>query len=364
MNHWIRHTCAFMAALLSVSASFAPAHAQSYTFTQIIDSGAGFDPFEFGCPAINNKGDVAFRAVRDSGEEVILVAKNNQLTVIAEENDTLDFLGRHPSINDKREVSFAVRLEPEGEAILVSKGNKLTTIAETVDGPFAFFGFDTSLNNQGEVAFKAELDNFDEGLFVGNDDSAITTHYLASTSPFQGDDSRPSLNDAGQVAFAETLDDTFERGIFLISSGSVITIAETSGAIDSAFNPSLNASGVVAFQAFLDDGGEGIFTGSGGELTTIADTTGVFSFFDSFGPSLNDNGVVAFGATLDTGEQGLFVGADPVADRVIGTGDALAGSTVMNIVFCHEGLNNHGELAFAAQLEDGRTVIFKATPHK
>jgi len=31
-----------------------------------------------------------------------------------------------------------------------------------------FFGFDTSVSNSGEVAFKAELDeefNFDEGLF-------------------------------------------------------------------------------------------------------------------------------------------------------------------------------------------------------
>jgi hypothetical protein len=76
MNHWIRHTFALIAALMLLSFCSAPLYAQSYAFAQIVDSSAGYDPFEFGCPAINNKGDVAFRAMRDSGADVISVAKN------------------------------------------------------------------------------------------------------------------------------------------------------------------------------------------------------------------------------------------------------------------------------------------------
>ena len=71
------------------------------------------------------------------------------------------------------QVSFAARLDgrkkPDSESILRGSGKKLTTIATTAD-EFNFFGFDTSSNNSGVVAFKAELDeefNFDEGLFSG-----------------------------------------------------------------------------------------------------------------------------------------------------------------------------------------------------
>jgi hypothetical protein len=77
-------------------------------------------------------------------------------------------------MNDLGEVSFAARVEsgnkPDTESILVGSGRKkLTTIASTAD-EFNFFGFDTSISNTGEVAFKAELAEelgFDDSLFRG-----------------------------------------------------------------------------------------------------------------------------------------------------------------------------------------------------
>jgi hypothetical protein len=119
---------------------------------------------------------------------------------------------------------------------------------------------------------------------------------------------------------------------------------------------------VVAFQAFRDDGEVGIFTGGGGPLTPVADSAGLYASFGFGDPSLNDHGRVAFSALLDTGEHGVFTGPDPVGDRVIGTGDALDGSTVTSVVFCREGLNNLGQLAFQAQLADERSVVMVATP--
>jgi hypothetical protein len=47
--------------------------------------------------------------------------------------------------------------------------------------------------------------------------------------------------------------------------------------------------------------------------------------------------------------------------RVIGRGDPLDGSTV-EYTFFEGGLNNLGQLAFAAQLTDGRYGVFLATP--
>jgi hypothetical protein len=78
---------------------------------------------------------------------------------------------------------------------------------------------------------------------------------------------------------------------------------------------------------------------------------------------------VAFHATLDDfSTSGIFVGPDPVANRVVATGDTLDGSTIQNLTFCEEGLNDDSELAFVAQLEDPsspvgfRMAVFRATP--
>jgi hypothetical protein len=189
----------------------------------------------------------------------------------------------------------------------------------------------------------------------------VTKIYLASKSQFLGTDTRPSINDGGQIAFHEQLDEDFSSGIFLFDDDKFVTVADASGPLDSASDPQLNNVGVVVFRGFPHSGGSGIFTGSGGPLTTIADSTGPFSFFGSR-PSINDGGLVAFNASLDSGGSGIFTGPDPVADRVIATGDRLRGGTVISASVCSEGLNGAGELAFLAQFEDGRTGIFVATP--
>jgi hypothetical protein len=342
----------------------APAAAQP-EFTVVVDSANGFDPFGFGCPAVNDTGTVVFQGFTANGVQVIMTWTNGRLARVATNRRDFDFLGRNPSINDDRLVSFAATLSEGGEAILRARGNRLTTIAETETGPFNFFSFDTSIAGRGRVAFKAELDSefgFDEGLFVGNG-ATVRTIWLASTSQFSGTFSRPAINDAGQIAFDEFLDD-FTFGIFRAErDGSFTTIVDPDGPVSPATQPSMNDPGVVAFVGFPDSGGAAVFTGDGGPLITVVDDKGPFASFQTFaGPSINDSGVVAFGASLDDGTSGIFIGPDPVSDRVIGTGDALAGSTVSNLTVCWEGLNDSGQIVFKAELDDGRTVIVLATP--
>jgi hypothetical protein len=195
-------------------------------------------------------------------------------------------------MNDLGQVSFAATLDASDkqtgdniEVILRGDVKKLTTIASTAD-EFNFFGFDTSINNSGEVAFKAELDeefNFDEGLFSGSGDkkSGLTTHYLASTSQFDGNDSRPSINNVGKIAFDESVN--FESGIFAGREGNFQTIAAPDPNVF-VRGPVLNDEGTVAFyRSFFDEATqefvEEIVTGSGGPLTTVVDTRGDFAFF-------------------------------------------------------------------------------------
>ena len=78
-------------------------------------------------------------------------------------------------------------------------------------------------------------------------------------------------------------------------------IADNSGSLTFFnFGPSINESGTVAFQANEEptpDNGlpQGVFTGNGGRLTTVADSlTGPFGFFTS-PASINDEGQVALG---------------------------------------------------------------------
>jgi len=375
-----------------LSAAQAQESAPQYTFTKVADSAEdGFDPFSFECSAINNRGDIAFRTARPArgGGPVIqgiyrANANGKKLTTIAEfggPGHGFDFLGQIPSINDQGQVSFAVREVSdrdftETQSVMRGSGMKPTTIASAAD-EFNRFGFEPTVNNEGVVAFKAELDTFDQGLFSGQNGNRanITTHYLASTSQFSEFStlSRPSINNLGDIAFEESVD-SGSSGVFVTEGSSFRTIAEPDPNVIVG-RPNLNDSGTVAFHRFFNDrAGEELVSGNGGPLTVIADTTS--GPFQSFGftfvgftpPALNNNGDVAFFADLDSGGSGIFVGPDPVADRVVGTGDKLDGPAVTNLRFCDEGLNDSGQLAFHATFDDPsvpggvRVAIYRATP--
>jgi hypothetical protein len=375
-------------------AGLAPAaFAQEHTFTKVADSAEdGFDPFSFECSAINNHGDIAFRTARvdQTGPRLIQgiyranAAGDERLTTIAEVGGSFDFLGQIPSINDLGEVAFAVREEgrrfTETSSIKRSSGSgsrRETTVVASTSQRFNRLGFEPTVNNSSVVAFKAEtskVDNFDfeDGLFSGS--KKLTTHYLSSTSQFSEFStlSRPSINDLGAIAFEEAVDPESTKGIFVTAGDGFTTVAAPDPNVNPGW-PALNDAGTVSFhRIFNDRAGEELVTGDGGPLTVVADTNGPFaSFGQAFGlmpPALNNNGDLAFLADLDSGGSGIFLGPDTVADKVIATGDVLDGSTVVQLRFCDEGLNDSGQLAFHATFDDPtvpegtRVAIYRATP--
>ena len=159
-------------------------------------------------------------------------------------------------------------------------------------------------------------------------------------------DSRPSINNDGNIAFDESIN--FDSGIFVGREGTFQTIAEPDPNVF-VRGSVLNDEGTAAFyRSFFDEASQQfvdeIVTGSGDTLTTVADTRGEFGSFGFRPPSLNNQGDVALLATLDDGITGIFVGSDPVTDRMIATGDTLDGSIVQNLTFCEEELSDSGEL--------------------
>lgn len=123
----------------------------------------------------------------------------------------------------------------------------------------------------------------------------------------------PAINNRGEVAFwgAET---PLDAGIFVGNGHSLTTIAETSGKFSFlGVGPSINDRGTVAFLGGLDSGDAGYFTGNGTTTTRIVDSSGQFNFrriptLDNlFGePVINDRGTVAFRADLDNGDKEIF----------------------------------------------------------
>jgi hypothetical protein len=386
-----RRTFVLVVTLTLALGSAVAAQAAPYTFTKVADSVSdNFNPNSFACSSLNNRADVAFRAGRtspdglNSFDGIYRANADGTLTTIAEDPNRakFGFLGNNPSMNDGGDVSFAANLAPGfEEAILRGDGKKLTTIALTTKG-FNFFGFDTSVNNSGEVAFKGELDNFAEGLFSGSG-GKVTTHYLNSTDAsvdgrparFGGNDSRAAINNLGDIGFDETIQPNFDSGIFAGRLGAFRTIAAPDPSVF-VEKPTLNDSGTAAFyRSFTDASGQfvtAIVTGNGGPLTTVADTTGPFGSFGFRPPSINKTGDVAFLANLDDfpPTTGIFVGPRVVQDRVIETGDKLDGATIRGLTFCEEGLNDLAQLAFVADLADSsapngfRTAVFRATPRR
>jgi hypothetical protein len=86
-------------------------------------------------------------------------------------------------------------------------------------------------------------------------------------------------------------------------------LADNSGSLTFFnFAPTINEDGTVAFQANgaptpTNGLPQGVFTGNGGLLTTVADSlTGPFGFFTS-PASINNRGEVAFAATRPDGSS-------------------------------------------------------------
>ncbi|MGH7535232.1 MAG: hypothetical protein ACREMG_06570, partial [Gemmatimonadales bacterium] len=129
-----------------------------------------------------------------------------------------------------------------------------------------------------------------------------------NTGTFTKLHSPPAINPAGTVVF--TADRAAGgQGIFTGSGGPLTTIAQSGGPFLSVGGNTINADGTVVVWVTLAAGGDAIFTGNGGPLTLVADTTaGVFSSLWGRA-SIDAAGTVVFGGSLAAGGSGIFAGS-------------------------------------------------------
>jgi hypothetical protein len=335
----------------------------SYAFTKIADSGDGLGNFG-PAPALNNNGAVAFLASPPATQSppCLYTGDGGDLTTIYCVTANTEQLGQFPSINDNGTVAFFVSAG-RTQHIVIGDGQFTTVLYTAPQGIFASL-YSPSLNNDTEVAFRAMtpiLSN-PEGVFDGDGE---TTVRVDSSGPFNSQfGSFPALNNVGQVAY-EKLSFRSEDAINVGDGQTITTLYHSGGLFRNFGNPALNDTGTVAFFATtnLRQGfkGSGIFEGDGGPATIIALSGPVFSSFEN-APAINNYGEVAFAATLSAGGSGVFTGGDPANDKVIATGDELDGATVTEVHLFRQGLNDNGQVAFFARLDDGTSGIFRADP--
>ena len=226
---------------------------------------------------------------------------------------------------------------PAGSSILYDSG---------VD--FFAFGGSPIISNSGSAAFTATRLTGGTGLFIGDHTTTATVALDHTADPLSNLSSIATsidANDQGRVAFHALVGGSV-RAMYSGSGGALATIADTSGAfseVDTA--PAINGSGTVSFRGRLTNlaGPTGIFTGSGGPVTTLYDPSGPFASFE-VQTDINDAGTVAFKATLDGGASGIFTGNGGPTSTVVDDAGPFSG-------FLDVAINNCGLVAFEATLD-------------
>jgi len=172
----------------------------------------------------------------------------------------------------------------------------------------------------------------------------------------------PSINAAGTVAFRA--ESAGSSGIFTGNGGGLTTVADSSSSFADfgSLDPRINAAGTVAFFANLSSGGSGLFVNSAGVNSKIADTSDNFStgdLFEAFGsPSLNAAGVVAFAAAAASGDLGVFTGTAGGAPTRVGPASTGTFSALAGRAF----INENGAVAVVATTTGGDTQVLTALP--
>ena len=217
---------------------------------------------------------------------------------------------------------------------------------------------------------------------------------------------QPIINANARTAYYARLNGSPSSGIFLADNVSpspstlqLALVGDTTPGTSNTYDgfgqrPALNDLDWIAYKAtysFSDGSGqsEGIYRGTfGGAITTVATAVGVATvegeadrFFTGVfddDVAINNKNVTAFsGQTNDAFffgtdlQRGIYIGAGggKPAVEVVRTGQPLDGSTVVDFNANLEpnqggntGLNDASQVAFQAELADGRTGIYLFTP--
>ena len=318
--------------------------------TTIAVTGDRFRSFGPYVASVSDEGRVAFQAERMDRTHTVCLSDGEGLTEIAMVG--IAKVTSHPDLNRRGDVSF-YGADDRGRAwVFATRGGGMRASAA---------GFHTigpagpTMNEDGVVAFRGELTEAVPGVHVVRAGGIRTVAQRDEAfTEFFG---LPLVEESGTVVFRA--DRLGAQGIYREGDapGQVEPIVETGAGLASiAAFPCLTPEGAVAFAGTSADGTDGAFLVRNGEVSPIA----VDGSFESHRGCLVSGEAVIRIATPRGGELGFFAGPDPVADRILGIGDPLEGSTVGELAANPVSVNGRGDLAILVGLADGRGAVLRA----
>lgn len=336
--------------------------ANAFTFVEIANTNTpDFTNIDSSAYAINDLGEVAFIG-ETMGASGIFVGDGGNVSVVVDTSD--GFTGfRELDINSAGTVVFE-----DGTGIFTVGGDGTTAPVITMASSLGLIGYtaedqlrDPLINESGTVAFFAQnSDEGEEGIFLSQGENIAPIAEAPDIFPF-----RFSLNNNDEVAFFGQSDLAVEQGgdaIFVGDATGIPTALSDPFDLDTIERVTINDAGTVVYDAIIDpvDGmlTVGVFVQNVDDVDLLFDSTAFDGELPR--PTINNQGTIVF----DTGSA-IFDGPDPTTDKVIGVGDMLLGSAITSIGFSQRnGLNNQGQIAFAAEFEDGSVGIFRADPEE
>jgi hypothetical protein len=239
----------------------------------------------------------------------------------------------------------------------------LTEIPVANNELFSYVGV-SQINDSGTMLFGAAVRSTGQsGIFTVTNEGLITPIVLTRS---RSDDTLTeftfdllytrTMNNGGTVAFIGNRPFLLGDGIYTGNGGPLTTVATAEGSFyDFQYGGlDINDSGTVVFGAVLDNGNRGVFTSSNGVITTIAEANGLFRFFDQLYPTINNSGTVAFQASLDNGILGIFTASN-------GAITTIADSSGSFSYFLGPEINNEGTILFPAGLDNGLEGLFTSS---
>ena len=259
-----------------------------------------------------------------------------------------------------------------GFGLYTGGGGTLTRVIDTnTVVPGTSFTFDslnaTTFTQSGStVAFSAGWGT-SFGLFTGSGGTPTRVVSTATTVPgttatFSTLGTTPAYAGSAVAFYGGN---NFRKGIYNGTGGALTTVADTTTTVpgtSSSFTdfvnlPSISGS-VTAFQG--NGGGRiGVYRGSGGAITRIADSTtlvpGSSLAFTSFGPVKNLDTTVYF-AGGNSSTSGIYIGSGGSLQKIIALGDSLDGSTVTALQQTFSLSDTF--LTFEANLQNGTVGVY------
>lgn len=156
-----------------------------------------------------------------------------------------------------------------------------------------------------------------------------------------------SLNNHGVVAFQATVRGG-DSGVYTGSGGLISTVTDSvTGPLAAVYShPDINQGGSACLYASFKSGGRGVVLVRDGQITTVAENAG------PLGPTMNDDGTVAFRADLGSDVSGIFTGSGGRVTTIAQTSDALS------VFHGLPAISSRGAVVFRADLKTGGHGIY------